>query len=187
MVSVYPSIKFLLIVILVSIALVVLSQKTKRFERVVLSIVWVAYIFIILSMTLPSYDFRSNGLTFAEKLNSAPPWNLKPFSLLSGQFFNMLEGQMGAIRQFMGNIILFIPAGFFPPMLFPKLRKWYALILPGLIWSLFIEVIQLILNLAQLGNRSFDTDDIILNVFGAMIGFLIYKIFFAKKHRQELD
>lgn len=168
----------------ITIVLVLISQKIKQLERLILSFIWVAYICIILSMTLPSYDYNQQ-MTLAEKLNQAPPWNLKPFSLLSGQFFNMLKGQSGAIRQFLGNIILFIPAGFFPPMLFTKFRNWTGLIIPGLIWSLFIETMQLVLNLAQLGNRSFDTDDIILNVLGAMIGFLIYKIFFAKIHSLE--
>lgn len=182
MVPIYPSVKFLIIIMVITIALIVASQKFKRIQREILSSIWVAYICIILAMTLPSYGANEDGLTFVEKLTQAPPWNLKPFSLLSGQFSNMLAGQTGATRQFLGNIILFIPAGFFPPMLFPKLRRWYGLILPGLIWSLCIEIMQLILNLAQLGNRSFDTDDIILNVLGAMIGFTLYKIFFRKKH-----
>jgi len=183
MVPIFPSIRFLLIIIAITILLVIASQKLKKFERLILSFVWVVYMCIILAMTLPSYGSGNEGLTIVEKLREAPPWNLKPFSLLSGQFFNMLKGQSGATRQFLGNIILFIPAGFFPPMLFPKLRKWYGLILPGLLWSLFIEISQLILNLSQLGNRSFDTDDIILNVFGAMIGYVLYKVFLSKKHK----
>ena len=178
---IFPSYEFLLIMMVSTILLVIISQKAKRLERLILSFIWVSYIVIILAMTIPSDSY--DCMTFAEKLNQAPPWNLKPFSLLSHQFFNMLEGQSGAIRQFLGNIILFIPAGFFPPMLFPKFRKWYGIIIPGLLWSLFIEISQLILNLAQLGNRSFDTDDIILNVAGAMLGYLIYKLFFFKKHK----
>ena len=185
MVNTFPSIRFLLIMISVTIVLVIVSQKAKKYERIILSFIWVTYIFIILSMTLPPQGVCDDGLTLAEKLNEAPPWNLNPFSLLLGQCANMFKGQVGAIRHFMGNIILFIPAGFFPPMLFPKLRKWYFILLPGLLWSLFIETMQLILNLAQLSNRAFDTADILLNVFGAMIGFILYKSFFAKTHREQ--
>ncbi|MEX1377414.1 MAG: VanZ family protein [Eubacteriales bacterium] len=184
MTPIYPSFKFLLAGIIVTIILVIISQKAKRFERFILSFIWVAYIIIMLGMTIPSSG-ECTDMTIFEKFQYAPPWNSKPFSLLKGQFMNMLDGQSGAARQFLGNIILFIPAGFFPPMLFPKFRKWYGLFLPGFIWSLCIEVSQLVLNLANLSNRTFDTDDIILNVFGAMIGFIVYKIFFAKKHRNQ--
>jgi len=181
---IYPSTFELLIMLALTILLIILSQKAKRFERIILSFIWVAYMCVMLLMTIPSATY-DNCMTFAEKLNDAPPWNIKPFSLLPQQFHNMLSGQSGAARQFLGNIILFIPAGFFPPMLFPKFRKWYGIIIPGLMWSLFIEVSQLILNLANMGNRSFDLDDITLNVLGAMIGYIVYKIIFAKKHRLE--
>ena len=180
MVPIYPSFRFLLAGIIVTVILVIISQKAKKIERFILSSVWVAYICIMIGMTLPPTG-DCGDMTIVEKLQYAPPWNLKPFTLIPGQFINMLHGQSGAARQFLGNIILFIPAGFFPPMLFPKQRKWYGLFLPGLIWSLCIEISQLILNLANLSDRAFDADDIILNVFGAMIGYIIYKIFFSKK------
>lgn len=179
---IFPSIEFLIVLFTVTIFLVIVSQKTKRFERAILSLIWVSYICIILVMTLPSASINSD-MSFAEKLNDLPPWNFKPFPFLWTQFNNMLEGQAGATRQFLGNIVLFVPAGFFPPMLFPKLRKWYYFFIPGLVWSLSIEIMQLILNLGNLGTRSFDTADIILNVFGAVIGFMLYKIFFYKKHK----
>lgn len=183
MAPIYPSVEFLAITICATIVLVIVSQRVKRFERLVLSFLYVIYIFIILAMTLPSYGTQQGNVSFAETLAYAPPWNLKPFSLLPGQFRNMLAGQGGATRQFLGNIVLFIPAGFFPPMLFPKQRKWYGIIVPGFLWSFFIETMQLVLNLSNLGNRSFDTDDIILNVVGAMIGYIIYKVFFTKHHK----
>lgn len=179
---IFPSIGFLVILFSITILLVIISQKTKRLERIILSLIWVVYMCIILVMTLPPVG-SNESMSFAEKLNNAPPWNLKPFPFLWAQFNNMLEGQSGAARQFLGNIVLFIPAGFFPPMLFSKLRKWFYFFLPGLIWSLFIEIMQLVLNLGNLGNRSFDTADIILNVLGAVIGFILYKIFFYKKHK----
>ena len=185
MMSIFPSIGFLIILFSVTILLVIVSQKTKRFERAILSLIWVVYICIILVMTIPSFGSNAEGMSFAEKLNDAPPWNFRPFPFLWTQFNNMLEGQTGAAMQFLGNIVLFIPAGFFPPMLFPKLRKWFYFFLPGLLWSLSIEVMQLILNLGNLGNRSFDIADIILNVFGAVIGFILYKIFFCKNHRDS--
>lgn len=180
-----PSIELLLLIAVIMTLLVILSQKIKRYEKTILSIAWVIYIGLILAMTIPPIFITSKKMTFGEMMVYSRPWNLMPFSLIPQQFMNMMAGQSGAIRQFLGNIILFIPAGFLPPMIFPSMRRWYGAIVPGFLWSLFIELSQLILHLANMGNRSFDTDDLILNTLGALIGFILFKSFFAKRKRRR--
>ena len=78
---IFPSIGFLVILFSITILLVIISQKTKRLERIILSLIWVVYMCIILVMTLPPAG-SSESMSFAEKLNNAPPWNLKPFPFL---------------------------------------------------------------------------------------------------------
>ena len=77
---IFPSYDFLLIMTVITVFLIILSQKIKKGERFILSFIWVAYMVMILAMTIPSDS--CNSMTLAEKLNEAPPWNLKPFSLL---------------------------------------------------------------------------------------------------------
>ena len=68
------------------------------------------------------------------------------------------------------NILLFIPFGYLLPSLFPRLR-WWQVILLGLVFSLCIELLQLITKLGYA-----DVDDLINNTLGAAIGFLCYKL-----------
>ena len=78
------------------------------------------------------------------------------------------------IINLIGNILLFIPAGFLPPRLIPSLKKFFCFLPTVLICLLFVELLQLF---ALVG--SFDVDDIILNLFGILIGYLVF-LFSAK-------
>ena len=70
-----------------------------------------------------------------------------------------------------GNVLLFIPLGIFLPGLWKGLRSFWKLLLclTGLILS--VEMLQL---LTLLG--SCDIDDLILNLFGAMVGYGLWKL-----------
>ena len=67
----------------------------------------------------------------------------------------------------LGNIIMFMPIGFFPALLWRRWRWWKSL-LAGLLSSCAIEFTQFFIG------RSTDIDDVILNTFGALAGFWIY-------------
>ena len=67
----------------------------------------------------------------------------------------------------LGNIIMFMPLGFFPALLWRRWRWWKSL-LAGFSTSVSIEFIQFFIG------RSTDIDDVILNTAGALTGFLIY-------------
>ena len=67
----------------------------------------------------------------------------------------------------LGNIIMFMPLGFFPALLWRKWRWWKSL-LAGFCTSASIEFIQFFIG------RSTDIDDVILNTAGALTGFWIY-------------
>lgn len=72
-------------------------------------------------------------------------------------------------KNIIGNMIMFIPYGFLVSYYF-KLKKIYVVLLLSFIASLMIEYGQLLIG------RVFDVDDIILNVIGGLLGFLLYKI-----------
>lgn len=76
------------------------------------------------------------------------------------------------IINFLGNIIMFMPIGFFIPLLWEIPDK--KIIIVGFLFSLFIEVCQLFLN------RGTDVDDLILNTLGTILGLLVYKFLYKK-------
>lgn len=75
-----------------------------------------------------------------------------------------------ALTNFLGNILLFIPLGFFPPVLKPRLRKFWKTLLLMLGIMVTVEILQMLLLVGTC-----DVDDVILNAFGASIGYGVFK------------
>ncbi len=80
-------------------------------------------------------------------------------------------------KNIFGNMLLFLPYGIVIGK-YVKLDKPLIACLIAFITSLSIEVIQFLIG------RVFDVDDIILNVIGCLLGFMIYNIF--KKFSSKL-
>ena len=72
-------------------------------------------------------------------------------------------------KNIIGNIALFMPFGFFTSYYLKLDRKRFVLFLTMVV-SIVIEFIQL-----KIG-RAFDVDDVILNVLGGFLGYVIYRI-----------
>ena len=65
-----------------------------------------------------------------------------------------------------GNVIMFIPLGFFLPRVFPALRNFWLTIFATALIIIAVELTQLFTLLGTC-----DIDDLILNVIGAVIGY----------------
>lgn len=90
-----------------------------------------------------------------------------------------LASRSHAIRNLAGNVVLFIPLGFFLPALWQGLRKWWKTILATMLIMTVLEALQ---GLSLRGTC--DIDDLILNTLGAWIGylgFLLVKKWFSKQ------
>lgn len=88
-------------------------------------------------------------------------------------FKEILRYEVGSkmfIKNILGNIILFIPFGLFVSYIM-KTRKFYPILIITIITSGVIEYTQL-----KIG-RTFDIDDILLNLIGGILGYLIYLTF----------
>ena len=75
------------------------------------------------------------------------------------------------IKNVLGNMIMFLPFGFFISYYLEN-KKPYLTIVLTLIASIAIELVQLAIG------RVFDVDDIILNLCGGMLGYLIYYLLY---------
>jgi glycopeptide antibiotics resistance protein len=80
------------------------------------------------------------------------------------------------IHNVLGNVIMFLPFGFFVSYIL-KTKRPLAIFIITMITSVSIEVTQLLIG------RTFDVDDIILNIFGGMIGYLAYAIGSVISHK----
>lgn len=91
--------------------------------------------------------------------------NFVPFK----EIFRYTFGSKVFIHNIIGNIILFVPFGYFVAHIM-KTKNVFPTIIISLITSSVIEFTQL-----KIG-RTFDVDDIILNIIGSFLGCLIYVI-----------
>lgn len=105
----------------------------------------------------PTWEQTMRGLDYLPNM-------LTPF-----QEIRRALGHMSYWGLFMllGNIIMFMPIGFFTALLWRKSRWWKSLLV-GFCASTTIEFIQFFIG------RSTDIDDVILNTVGALAGFWIF-------------
>ncbi len=90
-------------------------------------------------------------------------YNIMPFTEMTRYTFGSNLFMLNVV----GNIVIFIPFGFFVTY-YLKSRKFFLPLIVTAIVSTCVEFIQLGIG------RSFDIDDIILNIGGAMIGYIVF-------------
>jgi glycopeptide antibiotics resistance protein len=117
-------------------------------------LIFICYLFLLLHVTGAGtvYDFFRYGITLKHI-------NLVPFS----------DTDIDVIGYLL-NVVLFLPLGIILPFLWAEFRNYMSVMLVGAALSLGIELSQLV------NNRATDIDDLILNTFGAILGFLIYRL-----------
>ena len=79
------------------------------------------------------------------------------------------------VLQIIGNVIMFVPLGFFLPLLSTRNRRFARTATIGLAVSVGIELVQLAMLLTLNLRRSVDVDDVILNLTGACCGYVMWR------------
>ncbi len=149
-------------ILVCSIILVVLriTYLFKKRQKFVFHHELFMFIFILYMMCLfyvvTFQDIDTKGVT---------GYNLIPFR----EMFRYKIGSRLFFKNVIGNLLMFIPFGFFTTYILYKIKFRWVLIIT-LIVSLSIELIQ-----TQIG-RVFDIDDVFLNVLGGTLGFLFFSI-----------
>lgn len=149
------------------------SRKFNLYHEIAL-LIFVIFVVGLASQTvIPKIELGINGNINILK-NGTHGINLLPLKVLFETyrevFINLNINYF--IINFLGNIIMFMPIGFFIPLLWEIPNK--KIIIVGFLFSLFIEVCQLFLN------RGTDVDDLILNTLGTILGLLVYKFLYKK-------
>lgn len=102
--------------------------------------------------------------------------NLKPFYTIRNYWYVAFRtGDRDLLQHIVinlaGNVVMFIPLGFFLPFVWEKFRKMWKLVLVCTGIIVCIELVQMVTMLGSL-----DVDDLILNLLGCMIGYGIWKL-----------
>ena len=156
----WPIITIVLSVLLI-IRIAYFKNSKKKFilHKEVVLLFFVAYVLILFQL-----------VTYSG--NEYIGMNLVPFK----EILRYDIGTDAFFRQVIGNIFLFMPFGFFVTY-YVNIKKISTMFLMTVGVSLVIEVVQYFIG------RSFDIDDIILNVTGGILGFMVYVALDAIKER----
>lgn len=139
-------------VIISSLRITYLISKHKKFILHKELIYLISIIYILCLFHVVTFQDNNYGIS-----------NFVPFK----EIFRYDFGTPKFMKNIVGNIMLFIPYGFIASYLI-KNKKISTITILTIIVSLTIETVQYYIG------RVFDIDDVILNLTGGIIGFLIY-------------
>ena len=129
---------------------------------------WVLFLMYLCLLAYFMFFSESFGRTDTDR---GYAYNLVPLKEITRYFrYYRTLGMPLFLINIVGNMVAFMPFGFFLPIISRRSRKWYNTVSFGLIFSLILETLQLIFKVGR-----FDVDDMLLNTVGAGLGFLVYR------------
>ena len=140
------------------------AAKRRQYRRLgkILIVFYIGFVFYFLLIseiygrTGEMKDYHYNLVLFKEIMRF---WNYRDQLGIFSVFANLA-----------GNILIFIPFGFFMPVA-SEHRNFFVTVMDTLLFSLMIEVIQLFTKVG-----CFDVDDLLLNTIGGVVGYIIFMI-----------
>ncbi|WP_186819737.1 VanZ family protein [Priestia megaterium] len=156
------------------------KRKITSFKKELILGVFVLYLVGLASQTIvPNWNagiVTDTGEPFFNIYftNELSHVNIIPFHTLYEYFFqtntNVDEWNSVSLLNLTANVMLFLPLGFFVALIWKKYHSIKKVIILGLSVTCLIEFIQYFIG------RSSDIDDVLLNTFGTVIGYVVLLI-----------
>lgn len=119
-----------------------------------------------IDLTSENFDFVGN---FKDRINSGS-WGINIYPLRTIKNYLKYSGTFHAFTNIFGNILIFMPYTFLLASIYKKVRSILKILIISISTSVFIEFVQFFVG------RSVDIDDLILNVIGGILGYLVFKL-----------
>ncbi len=142
---------FIIVICTIRIVDIIINKKKIVLHRELFNLTFIIYLLLLFQLVTTT-DFESYSNNFI------PFKEIMRYRIDSTLFY----------KNVIGNIILFVPFGYFVCN-YLKNSKWYIALILTFITSISTEIIQMNID------RSFDIDDILLNIVGGFLGFILYK------------
>ena len=141
-----------------------MKVQTKRYARIIGIILFLIYLSILFYFLFFSEEYDRNIVATTYR------YNFNPFREIM-RFWNYRQqlGTRVVVVNLVGNVMAFVPFGFILPIISDRLKGCVKVTFLGLLLSLSVEGLQL---LTRVG--SCDIDDVILNTFGALLGYCLF-------------
>ncbi len=145
------------------------GKTQNRFGKIIARVAFVVYLMVLTYFLFFSERYGRSGAQIYR-------YNLIPFREIRRYIqYRDLFGWEYFVVNIYGNILAFVPFGFFLPIVSKSNRSFWAVTLYGFEFTLGIELVQLSF---QVG--TFDVDDIMMNTLGAILGYILFALFKKK-------
>ncbi len=146
------------------------TAKYKQWSKLLaLSLVFIFYFLVIINLLFTSrYSWYQELSVYGIWQRIQLSANFIPFKTIKA---SLSSSESYAIRNLFGNFFLMTPMGFFLPIYFNILKKFLPFVITMTLGIFLIELLQLITYVGV-----FDVDDIILNLFGAVLFYFLFRI-----------
>lgn len=140
---------------------VFVSRQSLSGKQLFWKSLFILYSYVMLVTTFLS---REPGSRMGIDLNLGATWG------------NSLQSKAYVIE----NIVMMVPFGMIGPLIWKKMKNMNYCVLFAFLTSIFVEIMQLI---TQRGHCQ--TDDVVMNVLGAWIGWGLYWLFVVKSYKGQ--
>lgn len=142
-----------------------MNQKEVKKFRALGKVLFVLYIFFLLYFLIFSDWYGRTGVASEYRYNFILFKEIKRFIEYREEL-----GTFAVFTNLFGNILIFVPFGFFISMA-SKSRGFFMTLFYSFSLSLCVEVFQL---LTKVG--CFDVDDLLLNTIGGVLGYIVFLV-----------
>ena len=122
--------------------------------------------------------FSVDSKSFNSSINLVP---FRTIKLYINGYHNHLVSYKTFASNIYGNLLAFMPFAFFIPLIFTKVDKYFKFLIIMVIIILQIEILQFITM-----SGACDIDDVILNLFGASLAYLIFRQKYVYKFLRKI-
>ena len=139
----------------------------RKIDKLKLTVMYI-YLMLVAFVTIFPIDFALDPKWKYHSSINFVYIHIKPFN-------GLIHGYSGALKEIILNIIMTMPFGF----LYADIKNDVnidQIMIKTFLLSFTIESIQLIMTIFLLHYRSCDVTDLITNVIGGVIGFILYKL-----------
>ena len=145
-------------------------NRSKNSKHILFFLLYSALMLWLLFGRIPNSIGQPFGAYFWSHINLVPFRTIRRFSRLLVPPVRRVFLRM-AINNLLGNILMFVPLGYFLPRLFVGLRRLWRTALASCIIMSLVEILQLLLMVGTC-----DIDDLILNTLGSVLGYGVFRI-----------
>ena len=157
------------------IILMIKMRKHKKMYLLFITLI-IIYATVVIDVTILPMPFNKVAIQNARMYPFVPLHSINLVPFFFEKFISPLELKFHVL-----NILMFVPMGII--LSFYNESKFSKVLFKSFLWSLAIELIQLLLGILVSGTRIVDIDDLIMNTIGGVIGYLVFILIIRPLYR----